>query len=65
MKTSRAITFVLAAFLAAVGLSGCGARDGAVQAPAGAKVGPPLTAAQAQAIQQQRQAGMQQRAQGQ
>jgi predicted small lipoprotein YifL len=59
MKTSdtnRAATLALLIALLGVGLAGCGLHRDAVEAPASMKVGPPLTDAQAQALEQKRQA---------
>jgi len=60
MKTVAAAAWMLSALVLGSVLVGCGTRDQAVQAPAGAKVGPPLSASQAQALQQKYQAHKQQ-----
>ena len=44
----------LPVLLSVSGLAGCASRGADVQAPAGMKVGKPLTPAQVQAIQQKR-----------
>lgn len=64
MKFSQAVVLGLLASVIGAGLTGCGSRGAAAQAPSGMKVGAPLSRPQVQAIQQKRQAGMQQRQQG-
>lgn len=60
MKSYAAAVLTALALVLGGVLAGCGTRDQAVQAPAGTKVGPPLSASQAQALQQKYQAHKQQ-----
>lgn len=55
INATRALPIALLAALLAMSLVGCGARSSDVPAPPGMKVGPPLTDAQAQALEQKRQ----------
>lgn len=55
INATRALPIALLAALLGMGLAGCGARSSDVPAPAGMKVGSPLTDAQAQALEQKRQ----------